>query len=171
MSLVQEVGKAYVSRAKRSAMSKIYLVTEGDYSDYHVCGVFSTKENAQKYIDHFGSSGGAGNSNDPDIEEFELDSDIELFNTHKPYFIKMLRDGTVKAAYEEGINDFVWRNAVDGEVNYQQYIMTTHVLATSMEHAIKVANERRTQLIALRQWREPQEVEFKIPRDFVEGVE
>ena len=135
-------------------MSKIYLVTEGDYSDYHVCGVFSTRENAQKYIDHFGSSGGAGNSGQPDIEEFELDSNIELFNTHKPYFIKMLRDGTVREVYEEaaGSSDFSWRYAVNGEVNYDQYIMTTHVLATSMEHAIKIANERRTRLIALNRW-------------------
>lgn len=29
---------------------KVYMVTSGEYSDYHVCGIFSTLEKAEQYI-------------------------------------------------------------------------------------------------------------------------
>ena len=28
---------------------KVYIVTEGEYSDYHIVGVFATREAAEKY--------------------------------------------------------------------------------------------------------------------------
>lgn len=31
-------------------MAKIYIVTSGDYSDYRVNAVFSTREKAEEYI-------------------------------------------------------------------------------------------------------------------------
>jgi hypothetical protein len=51
-------------------MAEVYLVTQGSYSDYHVIGVFSTREAAEAckaWEDH-------GNSYDhAEIETFELD--------------------------------------------------------------------------------------------------
>lgn len=44
--------------------AKVYIVSDGEYSDYHICGVFSTKAKAQEFID---SGGGGG------IEEHILD--------------------------------------------------------------------------------------------------
>ena len=32
-------------------MSKVYIVTDGEYSDYHIESCFSTKKKAQEYID------------------------------------------------------------------------------------------------------------------------
>ena len=34
-------------------MDKVYIVTEGEYSDYHVCGVFTSREKAEKFRDTF----------------------------------------------------------------------------------------------------------------------
>lgn len=32
------------------AMKTIYMVTSGEYSDYHVCGLFTTRELAEHYV-------------------------------------------------------------------------------------------------------------------------
>lgn len=37
---------------------KIYLVTRGDYSDYHILAAFSTETEAQAFIDHPVTGGG-----------------------------------------------------------------------------------------------------------------
>lgn len=34
---------------------KVFIVTEGEYSDYQIKAVFSTKEKAEKYIDTHGN--------------------------------------------------------------------------------------------------------------------
>nr|WP_296955237.1 hypothetical protein [uncultured Mediterraneibacter sp.] len=49
---------------------KVYIVTEGEYSDYHIVGVFATREAAEKYCAVHGNYSVYG---DPiNIEEYEL---------------------------------------------------------------------------------------------------
>ena len=48
---------------------KIYLVTSGDYSDYHVDGVFTTRKKATDYIDSLGDD----SNSYYDIEVYDLD--------------------------------------------------------------------------------------------------
>lgn len=48
---------------------KVYIVTSGDYDDYQIDEVFSTKEKAEEYIECFGD--------DCRIEEYNLDNPIE----------------------------------------------------------------------------------------------
>ena len=53
-------------------MTTIYVVTEGQYSDYHIVGLYSTIEMATKCKEAV---------NADDIEEFELDSgDFRLYD-------------------------------------------------------------------------------------------
>lgn len=33
---------------------KVYVITQGNYSDYHICGVAETMEKAQKLVKYFG---------------------------------------------------------------------------------------------------------------------
>lgn len=50
---------------------KVYVVTEGEYSDYHIVGAFATREAAEKYcaVRH----GSCSDLGDPiNIEEYEL---------------------------------------------------------------------------------------------------
>lgn len=61
-------------------MSKVYIVTRGEYSDYHIESVFNTKESAEKYcavhwID----------SEPPEIEEWDLEdgSNIECEKVYR----------------------------------------------------------------------------------------
>ena len=58
---------------RRGIMSKVYIVTEGEYSYYHIEKVFSTREKAELYIAAHQTS---GYSNDYQIEEFDIDEDI-----------------------------------------------------------------------------------------------
>jgi hypothetical protein len=55
-------------------MSKAYLVTSGDYSDYRIVGVFSTREAAEACIDRQAEYGSDNN----DIEEWDLDLPLEM---------------------------------------------------------------------------------------------
>lgn len=48
-------------------MSEIYIVTSGEYSDYHIERVFQSKEKAEKYVQARG--------NVPEIEIYELSDD------------------------------------------------------------------------------------------------
>lgn len=51
---------------------KVYLVAAGEYSDYHVVGLFSTPELAQAYIDT-NNLPGVLSANFADMEEIEID--------------------------------------------------------------------------------------------------
>ena len=53
-------------------MSKVYIVTSGEYSDYGIDRVFSTEEKAKEWVDIITSMYG-GNYN---IEQYELDAPI-----------------------------------------------------------------------------------------------
>mgnify|MGYP007012632358 CR=1 FL=1 len=48
---------------------KIYIVTEGEYSDYHICAVFATREKAEEYVQSKGT--------DYKIKEHDLDEEIK----------------------------------------------------------------------------------------------
>lgn len=57
-------------------MSKIYVVTDGEYSDYHIEACFSTKKKAQEYIKNAKKVNGS--YYDPNIEKWELDSNSDI---------------------------------------------------------------------------------------------
>ena len=37
---------------------EIYVVTEGSYSDYHICGVFTNKEKAENFVNIYNKYSG-----------------------------------------------------------------------------------------------------------------
>lgn len=49
----------------------LYVVTEGEYSVYHIIGIYSTKELAEKVKKYY-----SGIYKYPDIEEWELDANM-----------------------------------------------------------------------------------------------
>ncbi len=130
-------------------MGKIYMVTSGEYSDYGVDGLFTSKELAQQFVDAFAPSGYGGFN---DIQEMPLDPHAtEVRNGHKPFFVRMDKDGT---SSECRIKDSAY--GFDGEDKLGWDIqggMYMHTFAKDQEHAVKIANEKRTQLIAANQWK------------------
>ena len=123
---------------------KIFLVTTGDYSDYKVCGVYSTKEKADWAYKLYGGNGCA------DIAEFELDALPDTPPGMLKYSVIMNRDGVVKCVILHDVTDEPDREWCPYESEEDQ--MNFFVFAKHETAAIKIANERRVRLIALNQW-------------------
>lgn len=120
-------------------MAKVYLLTQGEYSEYHIVGVYSTREKAEahkpNHRNYFGT--------DPDIEEHELDPPCSILpDTWK---VIMDRDGNsleephlTEGQDKESFN--LWDSKKDNE-----YAFWVH--AKDKAHAVKVANEMRIRKI------------------------
>lgn len=128
-------------------MSKIiYAVSSGNYSDYRVHCVFSTKELAQTYKDYLMQDGGYYDVHE--IEEYELDDMNGMANLikkgYKNYELKIDRNGNTS---EIKININSWFNAP--QIWIRDNSLTVRCWAKKKKYAVKIANEIRVQLIAL----------------------
>jgi hypothetical protein len=136
-------------------MATVWVVEQGEYSDYRVVGVFSSKENAQQI---------AAAVDDATVAEWPLDPGIEDMNAgRKPFRVFMLRDGTAEHVREETIDRSVL-GSLDGPFLMKRGgrpvwaqapeppCLNVAVWANDAEHATKIANEHRTRLIASGEW-------------------
>jgi hypothetical protein len=110
-------------------MGFVYLLTEGEYSDYHIHGIFSTRAAAAEV---------AAGDPDLEIEPYELDALVE--HRYGPVWRAVIykEDGAALAPYEfrairhpMGVvaNEFDTGFCVDSPI--------------SAEHVVKVAIEKR----------------------------
>lgn len=58
-------------------MDKAFVVTSGRYSDYGIRGVFSTKENAERYIQNRNAAKDQTSLQEFEIEEWPLDAGLQ----------------------------------------------------------------------------------------------
>ena len=134
---------------------KVFIVTAGEYSDYHTEAVFSTNELAEEYSKRAGDG--------YDIEEWELDAPMPEALIR----VVMSKEGEVgyDGAYGTcrviiGSCGFQWFKGKDcGEL--AGYIAWT-VKTDDMIRAIKVVNEKRIQVLALNIWGDAKKVEAMI---------
>lgn len=124
-------------------MSKIYLVTEGSYSDYRVLGVYSSVEKAEHakllYVA------------DNDIEEYELDAVPESPPGLLAYVVLMEISGDVKRLWQESVAGFKSRWHPE-DLYGSDPVAWFRIWARDEQHAVKIANEWRAQIIALGLW-------------------
>ena len=120
-------------------MSKVYIVTSGSYSDYHICAASLDKKRAEilaeKYTDSF---------DDATVEEYELD---EFFEEAKQGYFSYWCSCNVE-------NGMFWQVRVGrydsydigmvGKVieSFRRGQLTVNVLAENDEHARKIAAEK-----------------------------
>lgn len=113
---------------------KIYIVTSGEYSDYRIDAVFTTKEKAVDYVEQHGTR--------YSIEEYELDEEVEkktqLWTVVFCVDNGKLVDGNTRSFKEDEVRDTCF---VELSWNGKLYI-TFYVDADSMDRAIKIARER-----------------------------
>lgn len=124
----------------------VFVAHQGEYSDRHVVGVFSTREKAAQYS-------GAEPFN---IEEWIVDNEYEVPGNLQAFYIDMDRDGnTVRSfvgSYYGNLSEPHAYTKWDGTTYAPTGIWQFQLLARSMEHAVKIANEKRAQLIAGGLW-------------------
>lgn len=130
-------------------MAEVYLVTKGDYSDYGIYGVFSTREKAEQYA-HIISG---------EVDEWALD-DITIPNNiagKRLYRVFRYADGFIQASRNEYVgqpveDDSVTEKAAPGwlpllateDVKYRltHPHLYTEVWARDDDHAKKIAADR-----------------------------
>lgn len=122
-------------------MKKVYLVTSGEYSDYHVEAVYSTKNKAMEHCMH---------DRECRIDERELNPNI--FN-NIIYVVWMAEDGSID---EDSTKSAVFSNVGKGFNFFYEYAgrdyLVWNVKTDDLKRAVKVVNEKRTQILAAGLW-------------------
>ena len=124
---------------------KMYVLTVGEYSDYRVLGVFSSPELAEEV---YAKRKDIGRDYCHSVEEYFLNNDPNAPEGMKPCSVIMRRDGSVTNIQ---INP-------DGSSTYEDQFISEkidrrfYMWARDDKHAVKIANERRTKMIAENQW-------------------
>ena len=115
-------------------MKTIYILTEGDYSDYHIVGVYSTEELAKEAQSLYQYS---------EIEEYSLDNIPE----HPPGMTAWhvsIRDGNLNDLYTYQTNPF--NDQIPRENEYEYHNGETgyfvYCWAVDKEHAQKIALDK-----------------------------
>lgn len=132
-------------------MKTVWVLDEGSYSDYHVVGVYSSKENAQVVYDALHE-----HSDDMDEpEEWELDPGVdELRKGYNPFSVVMLRDGTTERIDQTDRDSYSLGNRLSiWERTEAPAALFGVVWARNAKHAIKIANEHRARMIANGEWK------------------
>jgi hypothetical protein len=135
-------------------MDKIWIVTDGDYSDYHIVGVFSTEERANEFVE---VESGV-------VEEYMIDELCEavylkLNKNYSCYRVDMtLNEGDLLftnidpysnvVGSDNDLTVFVFPPKHENKKFAGKKIFSIRVMAKDEKHAIKIANERRTEYIA-----------------------
>ena len=127
---------------------RVYFVSIGEYSEYSILGVFSTKEKAQNFIKTFPHT---ISSYDPEIEERlldEFDEIIEACRDKKVFLVKMsLVDGTVKKVGARTGELWATQLVLEKKLSLVNGVIHAYVFADNKEHAVKIVAEQRTRMI------------------------
>ncbi len=127
-------------------MSLVYLVSSGCYSDYRVLGVFSTLERAQAAKDHLETPN--------DLEPMKLDAIPDCPPPgYWAFHVRLLKDGSAESVYRR--ERWISPSKADHVfIHYPSAASASfHVIATSAEHAVKIANEKRLAILAADRWK------------------
>lgn len=117
---------------------KIYVITKGSYSDYHICAVTTDKEKAERlalfYTDRW---------DEAKVEEFEED---EIPDDCMPIYFVRYKNGKwyidncgIESPDHEAEHAFFKRNYVRGTYDFDSFYCD--VMADDEEHAIKIAQD------------------------------
>ena len=140
--------------------STVFVLTTGSYSDYSIVGVFSTKEKEAEFRQAFPSS----DYNEVETYPFDSNAPSLRANGYSLYQLYLLRDGITEkitrisspSTYElsQVGNCKVWRRSTAPAYAGKgiQDCIDIIVWAKSDVHAIKIASEKRAQLIASDGW-------------------
>lgn len=143
----------------------VWVVEQGEYSDYRVVGVFSSKAFAQQIADAINAPTEDRVWSPATIAEWPLNPAVsELRAGFMLFMVWMLEDGTVERCEKEEVSGYrlagevrMWRRTLAPAYAGKGIpdLLQATVWAKDGLHAIKIANEHRTRLIASGEWNNP----------------
>lgn len=136
---------------------KVYVVTSGCYSGYGIEAVFSTRELADLYCAKMNAH--RTSYYHARVEAYPLDDgEAEIRGNRTPYRVMMTKDGTVEHVRPYTGEWPTGKPWFDAEWEWGKLVgyrtLMLDVWATDAEHAVKIVNERRAQILALNEWPE-----------------
>jgi hypothetical protein len=121
---------------------KVYVITKGRYSDYHICAVTTDPDTAERlariYSDRY---------DEAQVEEYDTDASQPLADGRIPHDVWFYRNGDIAVrpnAEAEDIERYEM-NVVREFPEAYSYSELVYVLAPNEEKAKKIAIDRRTQ--------------------------
>ena len=120
-----------------------YLITKGNYSDYRVCAVFSTRQLAEAALPAYKEQ---SDYEEARVEKAPLDPEFPTIpEGFHPFNVSRVRDRAGALwAYESALYELYASEPYD-----DGYGLRTGVLARDRDHALKIAAERFAQYDAI----------------------
>lgn len=131
---------------------KVFIVTDGEYSGNYIKGVFSTLEKAKQAVEVWATTNG--------VDEYDLDDMPAMpANGLFPWQVSMKYNGDSSTDFFTKTGRLEYKGVAGLKTDYitsnnnrQGWSATFYMFAKDENHAVKIANERRTQLIANGEW-------------------
>ena len=113
---------------------KVFVITEGDWEDYHVVGVCSSKEKADELFKLTNSSG---------IMEMEVDQNIEHPQGCYKFMVEMDKNGNT------GFTGLICYNLKESDFYSSDPQMKTFIIwAKDVNDAVVLANDQRLESLS-----------------------
>lgn len=116
---------------------KIYVITSGEYSSYHICAVATDPERADRLAEFYSTK-----YEPAEVEEYDTEDVPYPINDRKSYYVRFDKHGNVEIIYEGPMG---WRD--EKVCLYANSYVGTNVLAKDKKSAIKIAAERRAKFL------------------------
>lgn len=135
-------------------MNHVWVVTTGEYSDFHICAVFTSEARAEEYTERFKKQ---ADYTGFDLEKWPLDQLEQLKGKHN-YHVQLSRNGDVLQVRRSEADYILTECPREySGLGYNQNVQRgrlfwASVTTGSEESAIKIANEKRVQFIAAGKW-------------------
>ena len=124
-------------------MPTCWIIEQGSYSDYHVVGIFSTRENAERALKFIKRDGDY--YDEPEITERQLDPCIAELNTGLQQFC-------IRIDHEQGSTTTLVESTALEAIDYHHPNSSIYfVFARDQDHALKIATERHAQYLATKE--------------------
>lgn len=121
---------------------KVYIVTSGEYSDYHIDRVFSTRKKAQEFLDHIGKAGF-------NIEEYDVDEKTPRGVFSYQVIIPDYSGRKTRVSLQEPFTEYE-KDAFRYTLDPYNEAYCFNIQAKDAPHAIKIASERLMQIRAMK---------------------
>lgn len=114
---------------------KVYVITKGAYSDYHICGVSLDKKTAEQIAERLTTEWG-----DAEVETYDTEEYSQVLKGGNAYRIRLLEDDKVEVSEDA---DLEWCMPYINKVEkmWKNLGIYTFVIAEDEDHARKIGTD------------------------------